>query len=81
MIESWLQITCNGCEGTTEQASEPNITYAAFRAEMAGYGWRSVGALDYCRYCVMTGRYKERVDWISLKPMTAPSPPSSLPAP
>lgn len=62
MIESWLQISCDGCdtEDSTATAGMPNLTRLEYRKQMQDYGWRSYGALDYCRSCVEKGRHIER---------------------
>lgn len=55
MIESYLQITCDGC-GVVEPDSVPYTTYKVFRQEMRKYGWRNYGKLDYCSICVANSK-------------------------
>lgn len=59
MIEKWIQITCDAC-GNTESGTAPNETAKLFREEMQQWGWKNVGALDYCRECVASGAMKRR---------------------
>jgi hypothetical protein len=60
MIESWLQVSCDGCDATVA-AGLSNMTRAEFRAEMRKYGWRSApDGLDYCAKCVAEGKARER---------------------
>lgn len=64
MIESWLQITCDGCgdspegEKWTHYCPMPNVTRADFRASLKAKGWRSVGQHDYCPECVKRGTHR-----------------------
>lgn len=60
MIESWLQVSCDGCEDSTSFDTSPNTTRSDYRAELRRTGWRSYGALDYCPRCVKLGRHKSR---------------------
>lgn len=60
MIETSLQITCDGC-GETEMHHEMDVTRQSVRAYLKlHYGWRSYGKLDYCRACVNNGEAKRR---------------------
>lgn len=59
MIESFLQIICDGC-GETESDDVANSTYKALRKEMEKYGWRNYGKLDYCRICVDIGKAEQQ---------------------
>ena len=62
MLESWLQISCNGC-GSTSMAEESNITRSEYRKRMRAYGWRQAsGDRDYCRDCVATDQLKNGTD-------------------
>lgn len=59
MIETWQQITCDGC-GDTHNTEIPDETRKQFREQMKAYGWRQRGSLDYCRLCVKEGKAKRR---------------------
>lgn len=54
MIETWLQVSCDGCDDddSTFYAAMPNTTRAEFRASLKDAGWRCYGSLDYCPRCV-----------------------------
>jgi hypothetical protein len=60
MIESWLQISCDGCDDdhSVDFASIPNTTRKDYRAGLKENGWRSIGNLDYCPTCVKLGKHK-----------------------
>lgn len=64
MIESWLQVSCDGCgdsprgEQRTHFHPMPNTTRGEFRADLKASGWRSVGAKDYCPDCVDEGKHR-----------------------
>lgn len=47
MVESYLQITCDGC-GDTQSSDIPNMTREKFRKELRRFGWRNYGRFDYC---------------------------------
>lgn len=53
MIESWLQVSCDGCDDDSiANADHPDLTRAEYRRDLYQRGWRSYGALDYCPRCV-----------------------------
>ena len=55
MMESWLQVSCDGCErdDAVSFAAHPNTSRAEYRAELRERGWRSRGSNDYCPACVV----------------------------
>lgn len=60
MIESSLQITCDGC-GETEVHHEMDVTRQSVRDYLKlHYGWRNHGRLDYCRSCAISGAARRR---------------------
>jgi len=59
MIESYLQISCDGC-GAVESDDVPNTTRKEFRQEMKTYGWRNYSKLDYCKKCRYNGTVAQR---------------------
>ena len=58
MIETWLQISCDGCGNTlagdkcNHYAPNPDLTKTEYRAHLKSKGWRCVGRNDYCPDCV-----------------------------
>jgi hypothetical protein len=60
MIESWLQVSCDGCDDDDADGftSIPNTTRKEYKAELRERGWRSYGSLDYCPKCVKLGKHK-----------------------
>jgi hypothetical protein len=59
MIESYLQVTCDGC-GYVESADEPGQKAKVFRGTMKILGWRNHGRFDYCPQCVKNGKAARR---------------------
>lgn len=59
MLETTIQYTCDGC-GETEVHFEMNVPKHEVRAYLKTMGWRSYGALDYCKKCVANGNAKRR---------------------
>jgi len=51
MIESFLQVSCDGC-GNTEQGGESNQTRANLALDLRDRGWLVVRRLHYCPDCV-----------------------------
>lgn len=62
MIETWLQVSCDGCDDddATSFAPLPNTTRAEFRKELHSIGWKSFGTLDYCPRCVASKKHLKR---------------------
>ena len=62
MIETWLQVSCDGCDDddTTFYTEMPNSTRAEFREYLKERGWRCYGSLDYCPKCVKRGKHVAR---------------------
>ena len=57
MIETWLQVSCDGCEEQTLFAATSNITRPIFRKELHDFGWRSIAKYDYCPVCVSDNKH------------------------
>jgi len=58
MIESWLQVSCDGC-GVTFLSPVPDLKRAEFRADYHRYGWKTLNQdRDYCKACVKLGHHK-----------------------
>lgn len=67
MIETHIQITCDGC-GETEVCDIANTSKTAFRVEMKKYSWRNYGNLDYCGDCVKKGRLERKESMFTSNP-------------
>ena len=62
MIETWLQLSCDGCDdpNMVDNTDMSDVRKSDWRSEKRIKGWRSYGTLDYCPTCVEKGNHKLR---------------------